>query len=169
MRLLPLLKLVEKLGKLRQGPAPPPVRPAPVRAAASIRIRPASFYQEDWGIFGLDQSDDACAGLFSVMAGTALSPAEVADGSYLDQLQPISAADWVTADSPATVVAYGTHDKMQPFLASLRLKSALEEYSVDHKYFELSHSGHGLQNDNKIYKQWMDAVEEYLDVYLPVE
>ena len=132
-------------------------------------VGPASFYQEDWGIFGLDQSDDACAGLFSVMAGTAISPAEVADGSYLDKIKPISAADWVTADSPATVVAYGTHDKMQPFLASLRLKSALEEYSVDHKYFELSHSGHGLQNDNKIYKQWMDAVEEYLDVYLPVE
>ena len=58
---------------------------------------------------------------------------------------------------------------MQPFLASLRLKSALEEYSVNHKYFELPHSGHGLQNDNKIYKQWLDAVEEYLDVYLPVE
>ena len=132
-------------------------------------VGPASFYQEDWGIFGLDQSDDACAGLFSVMAGTAISPAEVADGSYLDKIKPISAADWVTADSPATVVAYGTHDKMQPFLASLRLKSALEEYSVDHKYFELSHSGHGLQNDNKIYKQWLNAVEEYLDVYLPVE
>ena len=132
-------------------------------------VGPASFYQEDWGIFGLDQSDDACAGLFSVMAGTAISPAEVADGSYLDKVKPISAADWVTADSPATVVAYGTHDKMQPFLASLRLKSALEEYSVDHKYFELPDSGHGLQNDNKIYKQWLDAVEEYLDVYLPVE
>ena len=132
-------------------------------------VGPASFYQEDWGIFGLDQSDEACAGLFSVMAGTAISPVEVADGSYLDKVKHISAADWVTADSPATVVAYGTHDKMQPFLASLRLKSALEEYSIDHKYFELSHSGHGLQNDNKIYKQWMDAVEEYLDVYLPVE
>ena len=132
-------------------------------------VGPASFYQEDWGIYGLDQSDEACAGLFSVMAGTAISPEEVADGSYLDKVKPISAADWVTADSPATVVAYGTHDKMQPFLASLRLKSALEEHGVDHKYFELPHSGHGLQNDNKIYKQWMDAVEEYLDVYLPVE
>lgn len=132
-------------------------------------VGPASFYQEDWGIFGLDQSDEACAGLFSVMAGTAISPEEVADGSYLEKVKPISAADWVTADSPATVAAYGTHDKMQPFLASLRLKSALEEYGVDHKYFELPHSGHGLQNDNKIYEQWMDALEEYLDIYLPVK
>ena len=132
-------------------------------------VGPASFYQEDWGIFGLDQSDEACAGLFSVMAGTEISVEEVADGSYLEKVKPISAADWVTAESPATVVAYGMHDKMQPYLASVRLKTALEEYGVDHKYFELPHSGHGLQNDNKISKQWMEAVETYLDTYMPVK
>lgn len=131
-------------------------------------VGPASFYQEDWGIFGLDQSDEACAGLFSVMAGTEITVEEVANGSYLEKVRPISAADWITADSPATVVAYGTHDKMQPFLASLRLKTALEEYGVDHKYFELPHSGHGLQNDNKISRQWMEAVDEYLNIYMPV-
>lgn len=125
-------------------------------------VGPASFYQEDWGILGLDQSDEACAVMFSVMAGTAITPEEVADGTYLEKVRPISAADWVTADSPATVVAYGTHDKMQPYLASLPLKSALEENGVDYRYFELPHSGHGLQNDTKIYIQWMETVEEYL-------
>ncbi len=132
-------------------------------------VGPASFYQEDWGIFGLDKSDEACAGLFSVMAGTGITVDEVADGTYLEKVKPISAADWVTNESPATIVAYGTHDKMQPFLASLRLKTALEEHGVDHKYFELPHSGHGLQNDNKISKQWMEAVETYLDTYMPVK
>ena len=72
----------------------------------------------------------------------------------------------MTADSPATVVAYGTHDKMQPFLASLRLKTALAENGVDHQYYELPHSGHGLQNDTKLYMQWMNAVEEYLEKYM---
>ena len=142
--------------------------PVPVKLTFGA-VGPASFYQEDWGIFGLDQSDEACAGLFSVMTGTEISPAEVADGSYLEKVKPIFAADWITADSPATVVAYGTHDKMQPFLASLPLKVALEEHDVDHKYFELPHSGHGLQNDTKIYKKWMDAIEEYLDIYMPVK
>ena len=132
-------------------------------------VGPASFYQEDWGIFGLDQSDEACAGLFSVMAGTAITTEEVTDGTYLEKVKPISAADWITTESPATVVAYGTHDKMQPFLASLRLKDALEEHGVDHQYFELPHSGHGLQNDNKISKQWVEAIEEYLDTYMPVK
>ena len=58
---------------------------------------------------------------------------------------------------------------MQPFLASLPLKAALEEHGVDYKYFEFPHSGHGLQNDTKIYAQWMDTVEEYLNTYLPVK
>lgn len=131
-------------------------------------VGPASFYQEDWGIFGLDQSDEACAGLFSVMSGTAITTEEVANGTYLEKVKPISAADWVTDESPATVVAYGTHDKIQPFLASLRLKAALEDHGVDHQYFELPHSGHGLQNDNLLYEKWMNAVAEYLSQYLGV-
>ena len=61
---------------------------------------------------------------------------------------------------------YGTHDKMQPFLASLRLKSALEEHGVDYKYFEAEHSGHGLQNDSKVSIAWMKAIEAYLDKYM---
>ena len=129
-------------------------------------VGPASFYQEDWGVFGLDQSDEACAEMFSVMAGVEITPEEIRDGSYLEKVKPISAADWVTEDAPATVVAYGTHDKMQPFLASLRLKSALEEHGVDYKYFEAEHSGHGLQNDSKVSIAWMKAIEEYLDKYL---
>ena len=129
-------------------------------------VGPASFYQEDWGVFGLDQSDEACAGMFSVMAGVEITPEEIRDGSYLEKVKPISAADWVTEDAPATVVAYGTHDKMQPFLASLRLKSALEEHGVDYKYFEAEHSGHGLQNDSKVSIAWMKAIEEYLDKYM---
>lgn len=131
-------------------------------------VGPSSFYQEDWGIFGLDQSDKACAGLFSVMAGTEITPEEISNGSYLEKVKPISAAMWIDEHSAPTVVAYGTHDKVQPFLASLRLKTALEENGVDHKYFELPHSGHGMQNDNAISRQWMNAIVEYLDKYLPI-
>ena len=132
-------------------------------------VGPSSFYREDWGIFGLDQSDEAAAELFGVMAGVEITPEEVADGSYLEKMKPIAAASWITPDSPPTVVAYGTHDKVQPFLASLRLKTALEENRVDFKYFEMSHSGHGLQNDNALNEQWIKTVEEYLDKYMPVK
>ena len=106
--------------------------------------------------------------MFGVMAGVEITPAEVADGSYLEKMKPIAAAEWVKENPVPTVVAYGTHDKAQPFLASLRLKAALEENGADFKYFEFPHSGHGLQNDNALSRQWMEAIEAYLDKYMEV-
>lgn len=135
-------------------------------------VGPSCFYREDWDNYGFDQeTEESCsgaAGLFSAMLGEMLSADEIRDGSYLEKMKPISAVSWITPDAPPTVAAYGTHDRIQPFKASLRLKAALEENGIDFKYFELPHSGHGLQNDNALYKQWMEAVEEYLDRYMPV-
>ena len=131
-------------------------------------VGPSCFYQEDWGIFGLDQNDAACAAMFSLMAGVQITEEEIRDGSYLEKVKPIAAAEWVGKNPVPTVVAYGTHDRMQPFLASLRLKAVLEANNVDYKYFELPHSGHGLQNDNALSRQWMEAVVEYLSRYMPL-
>ena len=136
-------------------------------------VGPSCFYKEDWSNYGLDRDTDeairAAAGLFGIMGGVELTADEIRDGSYIEKMKPISAAAWVSENPIPTVVAYGTYDKVQPFAASLRLKAALEENNVDYRYFELPHSGHGLQNDNAVQKQWMEAVEEYLDKYMPVE
>ena len=136
-------------------------------------VGPSCFYKEDWDNYGLDrnteESDQAAAALFSAMRGEMLSVEEIRDGSYIERMKPISAAAYITPDAPPTVVAYGTHDRVQPFKASLRLKAALEENHVDFKYIEFPHSGHGLQNDSALSKQWMEAIEEYLDKYMPVQ
>ena len=146
--------------------------PVPVVFAFGA-VGPSCFYVEDWSNYGLDQDTEearqAAAGLFGVMGGVELTADEIKDGSYVEKMKPISAAAWVSENPIPTVVAYGTYDKVQPFAASLRLKAALEENGVDYKYFELPHSGHGLQNDYAVHKQWMEAVEEYLDKYMPVE
>lgn len=132
-------------------------------------VGPSSFYREDWGIFGADVNDESAIALFSAMRGEMITAEELHDGTYLEKMKPIAAAEWVTPDAPPTVVAYGMHDRMQPFLASLHLKAALEENSIDFQYFELPHSGHGLQNDNDIQRQYMEAVDEYLDKYMPID
>ena len=105
--------------------------------------------------------------MFSVMAGVEITAQEIRDGSYHEKVKPISAAEWVANNPIPAVVAYGTYDKVQPFAASLRLKTALTENGVDFQYFEFPHSGHGLQNDNAVSKQWMEGIEEYLDKYMP--
>lgn len=136
-------------------------------------VGPSSFVAEDWGIFGLgmdtDESRQAGAGLFSVMSGKEITPEEMKDGSYREKVHAIAAAEWVENNPIPTVVAYGAHDRVQPFLASKRLEAALKENGVDYQYFVLEHSGHGLQNDSAIQKLWMEAIEEYLAKYMPVK
>lgn len=124
--------------------------PLPVRMVFEA-VGPGSFHVEDWGIFGLDQSPAAAAGLFSVMSGQALTPEDIASGAYLEAVKPISADRWVTKDTVPSVLCYGAYDKMQPFAASKPLVAALEKNGVDHRHFVAEHSGHGLQNDNKAY------------------
>ncbi|MCI6174843.1 MAG: alpha/beta hydrolase [Clostridiales bacterium] len=135
-------------------------------------VGPSSFYAEDWGIFGVgtdtEEQREHGAALFSAMCGRVITPDEIADGSYLEKVKPIAASEWVGSHPVPTVVAYGTHDRLQPFSASKRLKEALEKNHADFRYFELTHSGHGLQNDDRIYLKWMETVEEYLDKYMPV-
>ena len=136
-------------------------------------VGPSNFHREDWSCYGLDKDTDesiiATQMLFSSMLGEMLTEEEIRDSSYLERMHIISASEWVSNNPVPTVVAYGTHDRVQAFPASLRLKAALEENNVDYKYFEFQHSGHGLQNDNAVQKQWMEAVEEYLDKYMPLE
>ena len=136
-------------------------------------VGPASMHREDWDTMGFNldnnESYQGASLLFSAMLGEQISAEEIKDDAYLEKVKPISAVDWITPSSPASVVAYGTYDKVQPFKASLRLKKVLEENNVDYQYFECKHSGHGLQNDNATYKKWMEMVEAYLLKYLPVE
>ena len=149
-------------------------RDAPVPVVLTYgAVGPSSFVEEDWGIFGLgldtDESRQAGAGLFSVMSGKEITPEEIGDGSYREKVHEIAAAEWVENNPVPTVVAYGAHDRVQPFLASRRLEAALKENGVDYRYFVLEHSGHGLQNDSAVSRLWMEAVEEYLDRYMPAE
>ena len=80
----------------------------------------------------------------------------------------ISAAMWIQEDSVPTVCAYGAWDRAQAFGASRRLDQALTQYNIPHEYIVFEHSGHGLQNDNARYAEYMDKVSEYLDTYMPI-
>lgn len=142
--------------------------PLPVRAVFEM-VGPPSFCHEDWGIYGLAEgtqdSHAAAAGLFSVMAGQEITPGMIAANSYTEQIRGISADMWVTEQSPPTLAAYGVHDRICPFPSVARLIRALEQHHVPYDYIEFPHSGHGLQNDGRLYEAYMDKMEEYLDKY----
>lgn len=136
-------------------------------------VGPSSFFKDDWDNYGFDQDIEeaytGAAGLFSVMGNVVITPEMIKNGSYQELLKPISAYAWIDENSVPTVVAYGKYDRVQPYKGSLRLLQALKDNNIDYKFFELPHSGHGLQNDDKILKEYMETVEEYLDKYMPVK
>lgn len=145
--------------------------PVPVKMMFEA-VGPSSFYRSDWGVYGLDRDTDesrkAAAGLFSVMLGTEIDASILDTPEYDEIIKPISAFMWIDENSVPSVIAYGAHDRVCPFKSAAHLVNALKESGVDYQYFEMPHSGHGLQNDDKIYEQYMNAVEEYLDRYMPV-
>ncbi len=142
--------------------------PVPVKMLFEA-VGPSSFYAEDWGIYGLDQSAEAAAGLFGIMAGTDITAEMIESKEYEETMKPISAFMWVNESSVPTVCAYGTYDKVCPFDSVKHLINALDENNVTYDYFELPHSGHALQNDTKLYAAYMEKVTEYLDTYMPVK
>lgn len=141
--------------------------PVPVKMLFEA-VGPSSFYAEDWGVYGLDQSAEAAAGLFSIMSGTDITAEMIESNEYDDAMKPISAYMWVNEQSVPTVCAYGRYDKVCPFDSVKHLINALKENNVTYDYFELPHSGHALQNDTKLYTAYMEKVTEYLAKYLPV-
>lgn len=136
-------------------------------------VGPSSFYPEDWDIYGFDQdteeAKEAAAGLFGIMAGKEITADMFGTEEYDEVIKDISAVLWVDENTVPTLMAYGKYDRVQPYLGSVRLKKMLEKYNVEHDYLVFEHSGHGLQNDSKVYLQYMEKVEEYLDKYLPVK
>ena len=142
--------------------------PIPVKMMFEM-VGPPSFFAEDWDTYGLDKNNEAAAGLFGVMLGSEINKEIIGTDELQEVMKPISAYAWINENSVPSVIAYGTYDKVAPFKAVKHLVNALEENNVDYKYFEATHSGHGLQNDDKIYKEYMETVEEYIDKYIPVE
>lgn len=146
--------------------------PVPVKMVFEA-VGPSSFYPEDWTNYGFDQDTEeakkGAAGLFSTMVGKTITPDMIGTPDYDEAIKDASALLWVDEDTVPTVMAYGKYDKVQPYLGAVRLDKALTEAGVKHEFIVCEHSGHGLQNDNKKFGEYMEKVEEYLDTYLPVE
>ncbi|MCM1229833.1 MAG: alpha/beta hydrolase [Ruminococcus flavefaciens] len=146
--------------------------PVPVKMVFGA-VGPSSFYPEDWGCYGLDQNTDetkdAAAGLFGVMAGKEITRDMFGTPQYDEVMKDISALLWVDDNTVPSLMAYGAYDRVQGFGASKRLDKALTEHNIPHDYIVLEHSGHGLQNDSREFHKYYQKIEEYLDTYMPVE
>ena len=145
--------------------------PVPVKMVFEA-VGPSSFYPEDWKCYGFDMGSEesaaAARGLFGTMAGKEIK-SEFGTPEYDEEIRDISALLWINEHTVPTLMAYGKYDKVQPYEASQRLLKALEDHHIPYDYYLCKHSGHGLQNDNKVYGEYMRKILEYLDTYMPIK
>ncbi len=145
--------------------------PVPVRMVFGA-VGPSSFYPEDWTNYGFDKGTDeskqAAAYLFGIMAGKEITPDMFGTPAYDEAMKDISALLWVDDDTVPSLLCYGAHDRVQPFAASVRLDAALTAHNIPHDYIVCEHSGHGLQNDSRQSQLYYQKIVEYLDTYMPV-
>lgn len=139
--------------------------PVPVRMAFA-GVGPTSFYPEDWKSYGFDQNAEAAAELFGTMTGQKITADMFGTAEYDALVKDVSALLWVDDHTVPTVLAYGMHDTMQPYAASVRLAEALTAHHVPHEYIVFAHSGHGLQNDTKQMVEYSEKIVQYLQTYL---
>lgn len=139
--------------------------PVPVKMVFE-GVGPSSFYPEDWKSYGFDRNKEAAAALFSQMTGKTITADMFGTRAYEELIKDTSALFWVGEHTVPTVMAYGMHDKLQPYEGSVRLDEALTKHNVPHAYIVFEHSGHGLQNDDKKMVQYSEAILEYLDKYM---
>lgn len=142
--------------------------PVPVKMVFE-GVGPSSFYPEDWKCYGLDKNAEAAASLFSLMSGKAITADMFGTDEYDELVKDISALYWIDKHTVPTILAYGMHDKFQPYEGSVRLHEALAKHNVPHEYIVFKHSGHELQNDNKQMVRYSEAICDYLDKYMKNE
>lgn len=142
--------------------------PVPLKMVFEM-VGPVTFCHEDWSNYGLDKNPEAAANMFTGMCGREITPEMISENNYASAVKDVSSDMWVTAKSVPALMAYGSHDKVCPCGAGRRLAAAFEKHGVPHDFFELPHSGHGLQNDDRMYKKFVKKIEEYLETYLPVK
>lgn len=139
-----------------------PQSPIPVKFVFEA-VGPPSFETDDW--YGLGEDAVAAAEFFSVMTGKAITANMIGTEEYQEAIKDISPYMWIDENSVPTLCAYGKYDKVCPFGTVKHLINALKENNVPHDYIEFPHSGHGLQNDSKQSKLYMEKIDEYFSKY----
>ena len=134
--------------------------PVPVKFVFE-QVGPVSFEPSEWG----NGTEEQSAAFASFMTGEEITAEMIRNGEYKPYTDAISPAAYVNADTVPTILGYGVRDGAVPPSLKYILIDALEQNGVPYEYIEFSNSGHGLLNDPDKTQEYIDTVNEYLDLY----
>lgn len=119
---------------------------------------PTYFEPSEWSLLmrvdKLKTEDEFCA----MMTGKTMT-------DYSREIQKISPACIVSADSVPSLIGYGLIDHCVPLSQKYYLINAYDKYQVPYDYIEFPKSNHGMYNDLDKLQLFLDKSLEYADRY----
>ena len=119
---------------------------------------PTYFDPSEWSLLmrvdKLKTEDEFCA----MMTGKTMT-------DYSREIQKISPACIVSADSVPSLIGYGLIDHCVPLSQKYYLMNAYDKYRVPYDYIEFPKSNHGMYNDLDKLQLFLDKSLEYADRY----
>ena len=119
---------------------------------------PTYFDPSEWSLLmrvdKLKTEDEFCA----MMTGKTMT-------DYSWEIQKISPACIVSADSVPSLIGYGLIDHCVPLSQKYYLINAYDKYQVPYDYIEFPKSNHGMYNDLDKLQLFLDKSLEYADRY----
>ena len=119
---------------------------------------PTYFEPSEWSLLmrvdKLKTEDEFCA----MMTGKTMT-------DYSREIQKISPACIVSADSVPSLIGYGLIDHCVPLSQKYYLMNAYDKYRVPYDYIEFPKSNHGMYNDLDKLQLFLDKSMQYADRY----
>ena len=119
---------------------------------------PTYFEPSEWSLLmrvdKLKTEDEFCA----MMTGKTMT-------DYSWEIQKISPACIVSADSVPSLIGYGLIDHCVPLSQKYYLMNAYDKYRVPYDYIEFPKSNHGMYNDLDKLQLFLDKSMQYADRY----
>ena len=119
---------------------------------------PTYFEPSEWSLLmrvdKLKTEDEFCA----MMTGKTMT-------DYSREIQKISPACIVSADSVPSLIGYGLIDHCVPLSQKCYLINAYDKYQVPYDYIEFPKSNHGMYNDLDKLQLFLDKSMQYADRY----
>ena len=119
---------------------------------------PTYFDPSEWSLLmrvdKLKTEDEFCA----MMTGKTMT-------DYSREIQKISPACIVSADSVPSLIGYGLIDHCVPLSQKYYLINAYDKYQVPYDYIEFPKSNHGMYNDLDKLQLFLDKSMQYADRY----
>lgn len=139
---------------------PPEKAPIPIKFVFE-QVGPVSFEPAEWGNNTVEQS----AAFATFMTGNEISVEMMESGEYKSYIDEISPVAYVSKNTVPTILGYGIRDGAVPPSLKFLLIDALKQNNVPYEYIEFSNSGHGLLNDPDKTQDYINTVNEYLELY----